>query len=92
MVHIWKKVQFFAKKKAVNFQQIESLNRIEILYISVENLIVKLLSKFQSDPCNHVEVISSLRLKKAVSRKTRLKFKVTDRAQRDLSKIFGRAF
>ena len=55
----------------------KSLNRIEnSLHTSIENLIVKLLSKFQSDPCNHVEVISSLRLKKVVSRKTRLKFKV----------------
>ena len=52
-------------------------NRIENpLCTSIENLIVKLLSKFQSDPCNHVEVISSLRSKKVVSRNTRLKFEV----------------
>ena len=39
----------------------KSLNLIENLLCTVkENLIVKILSKFQSDPCNHVEVISSL--------------------------------
>ena len=55
----------------------KSLNRIENpSCTSIENLIMKLLSKFQSDPCNHVEVISSLRLKKEVPIKTRLKFKV----------------
>ena len=37
---------------------------------------MKLLPKFQSNPCNHVEVISSPRVKKVVSRKTRLKFEV----------------
>ena len=70
----------------------KSLNRIENrLCISIENLIVKLLSKFQSDPCNHVEVISSPRLKKMVSRKTRLKFKVIDRAQRALRGAAGKS-
>ena len=55
----------------------KSLNRIENpLCTSIENLILKRLSKFQSDPCNHVEVISSPRLNKVVSRKTRLKFEV----------------
>ena len=46
------------------------------LCTSVENLIVKLLSKFQSDPRSHVEVISSPRLKKVISRKMRLKFEL----------------
>ena len=55
----------------------KSSNRIENpLCNSIENLIVKLLSKFQCDPCNHVEVISSPRLKKVISRKTYVKFKV----------------
>ena len=48
----------------------KSSNQIENpLCTFIENLIVKLLSKFQSDPCNNVKVISSLRLKKVVSRK-----------------------
>ena len=56
----------------------KSLYRIENpLHTSIENLIVKLLSKFQSDPWNHVDAISSPRFKKVVSRKTRSKFKVT---------------
>ena len=63
----------------------KSLNRIENpLCTSIENLIVKPPSKLQSDPYNHVEVISSLRLKNVVSRKTRSKFKVIDHAQRPL--------
>ena len=65
--------------------KMKNFNRIENpLCTSIENLILKLLSKFQSDPCNHVEVISSPRLKKVVSRKTCLKFEVIDRAQRAL--------
>ena len=63
----------------------KSLNRIENpLCTSIENLIAKLLSKFQSDPCNYVEVISSPRLKKSHFEKTHLKFEVIDRAQRVL--------
>ena len=55
----------------------KNFNRIaNPLLTSIENLIVKLLSKFQSDPCNRVEVISLLRLKKVISRKTLLKFEV----------------
>ena len=55
----------------------KSLNQIKNpLCTSIGNLIVKLLSKFQGDLCNHVKVISLLRLKKVVSRKTRLKLKV----------------
>ena len=70
----------------------KSLNRIENpICTSIENLIVKLLSKFQSDSCNHVEVISSPRLKKVVSRKTRLKFKGIDRAQRALRGAAGKS-
>ena len=61
------------------------------LCTSVENQILKLLSRFQSDPCNHVEVISSLRLKKVVLRKTCLKFEVTDRAQRALRDAAGKS-
>ena len=55
----------------------KSLNGIEnLLCTSIENIIVKLLSKLQSDPCNHVEVIRLPRLKKVVSRNTGLKFEV----------------
>ena len=71
------------------------------LCTSIENLILKLLSKFQSDPCNHVEVISSPRFKKVVWRKTRskfvwslklsLKFKVIDRAQPVLRGAAGKS-
>ena len=40
----------------------KSSNQIENpLCTSIENLIVKLLSKFQSDPCNNVKVISLLK-------------------------------
>ena len=46
------------------------------------------MSKFQSEPCNHVEVISSLRLKSGFEKNAfkvwSLKFKVIDRAQRAL--------
>ena len=55
----------------------KSLNRISnSLCTSIENLIVKLLSKFQSDPWNHVEVISSPRFEEMVPRKARSKFEV----------------
>ena len=55
----------------------KNLNLIENpLCASIKNLMVKLLSKFQSDPCNHFNVISSLTLKKVVLIKTRLKFEV----------------
>ena len=55
----------------------KSSNQIENpTFNSIENLIVKLLSKFQSDLCNHGEVIISPKLKKVVSRKTRSEFKV----------------
>ena len=64
-------------KKAVNCLQMKSFNRIKNpLCTSIENLIVKLLSKFRNDPSNHVEVISCLRFKKVVSRETRLEIEV----------------
>ena len=70
----------------------KSLNRIEnLICTSIENKIVKLLSRFQSDPCNHVEVISLPRLKKVVPRKTSLKFKVIDRAQQAFRGAAGKS-
>ena len=51
----------------------KSLNRIDNpLYTHIENSIVKLRSKFQSDPCNQVEVIISPRLKKKWLREKRV--------------------
>ena len=53
------------------------------LCTSIENLIV-ILSKFPSDACTHVELISLPRLKKVV-------FKVIDRAQRTLQGATGKS-
>ena len=66
----------------------KSLNQIYCQSYCVKLLCVKLLSKFQSDPCNHVQVISSPRLKKVVLRKTRLKFEALSLVMEPFKKNF----
>ena len=65
----------------------KSFNQIKNpLCTSIKNLILKLLSTFQSDPCNHVRKIKKSGFEKNAFKVWSLKFEVIDRAQ-----IFGRA-